>query len=84
MKTDLSKLQINTPDGSILEFNFAKELSSCIFQNTQSIEEHAFCMDLYKNPEIEITEENKQIILKYTNEYFKAFVKVAIAELLND
>jgi len=84
MKVDLSKLQIEMLDGSIKEYDFAKELAQVIFQNTQDIGEHAFSLELYKNPVVELTEDNKRIIKDYTNKYFKAFVKVAINELIGD
>jgi hypothetical protein len=79
---DLSRVEIQTLNGQIVEYNLAKELAEVIFQNTQSITEHAFCMELYKNPVIELTEENKTIIEKYIQQYFKAFVQVAVNTLL--
>ena len=82
MKVDLSKLQIEMLDGSIKEYDFAKELAQVIFQNTQDIGEHAFSMELYKNPIVELTEDNKRIIKDYTDKYFKAFVKVAVNKII--
>jgi len=82
MTVDLSKLQIKMLDGSVKEYNFAKELAQVIFQNTQDIGEHAFSMELYKNPIVELTEDNKRIIKDYTDKYFKAFVKVAVNKII--
>jgi len=82
MKVDLSKLQIEMLDGSIKEYDFAKELAQVIFQNTQDIGEHAFSLELYKNPVVELTEDNKRIIKDYTNKYFKAFVKVSVNKII--
>jgi hypothetical protein len=84
MTIDLSKLQITMLDGKEIEYNFAKELAQVIFQNTQDIGEHAFSLELYKNPIVELTEENKKIIKDYTDRYFKAFVQVAVNKLLSD
>ncbi len=84
MKTvDLSKLNIEMIDGSIMEYDLSKELAEVIFKTTQSLAEHSFCLDLYKNPVVELTDENKAIIKEYTEKYFKAFVQVAINELLD-
>ena len=83
MKVDLSKLQIEMLDGSIKEYDLSKELAEIIFKTTQSLAEHSFCSDLYKNPIVELTDENKAIIKEYTEKYFKAFVQVAINELLD-
>ena len=81
---DLSKLKLRQIDGTVFEHDFSKELAQAIFSNTQKIEEHAFSVDLYKNPVIELTEENKAIIKEYTEKYFKAFVQVAINSLIED
>lgn len=80
---DLSKLPIKQLDGTVVEHDFSKDLAQAIFSNTQRIEEHAFSVDLYKNPIIELTDENKAIIKEYTEKYFKAFVQVAINELID-
>lgn len=84
MTIDLSKIQITMLDGKEIEYNFAKELAQVIFQNTQDIGEHAFSLELYKNPIVELTEENKKIIKDYTDRYFKAFVKVSINKIINN
>jgi hypothetical protein len=83
-KIDLSKLQITMLDGSTVEHDFAKELAQAIFSNTQQINEHAFAMDLYKNPVVELTEENKRIISQCTQQHFKAFAQVAVNKLLEE
>lgn len=79
---DLSKLQIRQIDGEVVEHDFSKDLAQAIFSNTQKVEEHSFSVDLYKNPVVELTDENRAIIKEYTEKYFKAFVQVAINELL--
>jgi hypothetical protein len=67
-----------------MEYDLSKELAEVIFKTTQSLAEHSFCLDLYKNPIVELTDENKSIIEKYVGQYFKAFVQVAVNKLLND
>jgi hypothetical protein len=83
-KIDLSKLRIEMIDGSIMEYDLSKELAEVIFKTTQSLAEHSFCLDLYKNPIVELTDENRAIIEKYSKQYFKAFVQVAVNRLLNE
>ena len=84
MKTiDLSKVTIQGIDGKETTIDVAKELAQVIFANTQSIEEHSFSIDLYKNPIVDLTDENKAIIKEYTEKYFKAFVQVAVNELID-
>ena len=83
MKTiDLSKVTIQGIDGKEVTVDVAKELAQVIFANTQSIEEHSFSMELYRNPVVELTDEVKGIIEKYIDGYFKAYIKVAIKKML--
>ncbi len=83
-KVDLSKLQVELLDGSTIEYDLSKELAEVIFKTTQSLAEHSFCLDLYKNPIVELTDDNKAIIEKYVGQYFKAFVQIAVNKLLSD
>lgn len=83
-KIDLSKVKLQMIDGSIQEMDVSKELSQVIFQNTQSISEHSFAMELYNNPIVTTNEENAQIIKLYSKNYFKAFVQVAILKMLGE
>lgn len=83
-KIDLSKLSIKQLDGSVIEHDFSKELAQAIFSNTQSISEHSFSVDLFKNPIVELTDENKTLIKETTEKYFKAFVQVAVNELIGE
>lgn len=83
MKTiDLSKVTIQGIDGKEATIDVAKELAQVIFANTQSIEEHSFSMELYKNPVVELTDDVKGIIEKYIDGYFKAYVKIAVKKML--
>ena len=81
-KIDLSKVNMESIDGKEIIIDVAKELAQVIFANTQSIEEHSFSMELYRNPVVELTDENKEIIEKYIDGYFKAYIKIAIKKML--
>ena len=83
MKTiDLSKVTIHGIDGKEMIVDVAKDLAQVIFANTQSIEEHSFSMELYKDPVVELTDDVKGIIEKYIDGYFKAYIKIAIKKML--
>ena len=83
MKTiDLSKVTIHGIDGKEMIVDVAKDLAQVIFANTQSIEEHSFSMELYKNPVVELADDVKGIIEKYIDGYFKAYIKIAIKKML--
>lgn len=75
-KIDLSRLEITNIDGSKVEIDLSKELAQGIYSTTQKISELSFAMDLFKNPVVELTDENKEII--------KAFVQVAINKLIDE
>ena len=60
-KIDLSKLEITNIDGSKIEIDLSKELAQGIYSTTQKIAELSFAMDLFKNPVVELTDENKEI-----------------------
>lgn len=81
-KIDLSKVTINGIDGKEIIIDVAKELAQVIFANTQSIEEHSFSMELYRNPVVELTDDVRGIIEKYIDGYFKAYIKIAIKKML--
>jgi len=83
MKTiDLGKVTIHGIDGKEIIIDVAKELAQVIFANTQSIEEHSFSLDLYKNPVVELTDRNRGIIEAYIEKNFKAYIKIAIKKIL--
>ncbi len=82
MKIDLSKVKIEGIDGKEITLDVAKELAQVIFANTESIEEHAFSLELYKSPLVELTDRNREIIEKYIEKFFKAYVKIAIKKML--
>ena len=82
MKIDLSKVKIESIDGKEIVIDVAKELAQVIFANTQSIEEHSFSMELYRNPVVELTDDVKAIIEGYIEKYFKAYIKIAIKKMI--
>ena len=79
---DLSRVEIESIDGKEITLDVAKELAQVIFANTQSIEEHSFSMELYRDPVVELTDENKAIIEGYIEKYFKAYIKIAIKKMI--
>ena len=81
---NLSKVKLELLDGTVQEMDVSKELAQIIFKETQQIEEHDFSMNLYKDPIVILTDDNREIIKKYVSEYFKAFVKIAIFKMLEE
>lgn len=81
---DITKLKVDWIDGTTKELDFAKDLAQVIFNKTQDIKEHTFAIDLYKTGKFELNKGNKEIIMKYVDSYFLAYVKLAITELFKD
>ena len=79
---DFSRVEIESIDGKEITIDVAKELAQVIFANTQSIEEHSFSVELYRNPVVELTDENRAIIEGYIEKYFKAYIKIAIKKIM--
>ena len=81
-KVDLSKVEVTMLDGTKKEMNIALNLAQVIFNNTQSIEEHNFALELYKNNTVELSDKNRKIIETYLEKYFMAYIKIAMQKLL--
>lgn len=64
-------------DGSIVEIDLSKELANLIYSQTKECGEAMFAQELYKNGEVELTEENIAIVKKYYDN-FLYFAKAAI------
>lgn len=79
---NLQTLKVEWIDGSEKEIEFGKNLAELIFKQTAKINEHIFATELYKNPIVLLNEENREIIRKYTEEGFLAYVQVAVNKLL--
>ena len=79
---NLHTLTVDWIDGSEKEIEFSRSLAEFIFKQTAKISEHIFATELYKNPIVMLNEENKEIIRKYTEEGFLAYVQVAVYKLL--
>lgn len=82
-KIDLSRLEITNIDGSKVEIDLSKELAQGIYSTTQKISELSFAMDLFKNPVVELTDENKEAIKSHVEKGFKAFVQVAVNKFID-
>jgi hypothetical protein len=76
-KVDFRQLQAEAIDGSIITIDVSKDLANMIYNSTKECGEAIFAQELYKNGEVELTEENIAIVKKYYND-FLYFAKAAI------
>lgn len=80
---DLSKVTAVLVDGTTQEFDVHKSLATTLYA-TPNPGQGRFAMELYANPIVELTEENKEYIqtgLEQGGFFFN--IKEAILELLN-
>lgn len=77
MKVDFRKIKAEQVDGSTVVIDVAKELANIIYNSTKECGEAIFAQELYKNGEVELTEENIAIVKKYYDN-FLYFAKAAI------
>jgi hypothetical protein len=69
-KVDFRKIKAEQVDGSIVEIDLSKELANLIYSQTKECGEAMFAQELYKNGEVELTEQNAATVRKYYKEFF--------------
>lgn len=82
-KINFRALPCEMVDGSIDEIDLSKELANLIYSQTKECGEAMFAQELYKNGEVELTEENEKTIRKYADN-FVYFVTSAIKKILDN
>lgn len=83
MKVDFRKIKTYTFDGKESEWDISKELANTIYAKTSDIGEFELARDIYKNGEVELTNEQADAIKRYVSEGFKAFVQEGVNKMLN-
>ena len=70
-------------EGNLEPRDISKELGNYIYRETSDLGELDLAQRIYKNGEIEATDEEIEIIRKYINSGYKAFVKKAFEEMVS-
>jgi hypothetical protein len=83
MKIDFSKIQIKDIEGKMNPRDMSKELGNIIFQNTNDIGELDLARDIYHKKEVDMDKAKAEIVKRYVEQYFLAFVKEAILPVLD-
>jgi hypothetical protein len=94
MKIDFSKIQIkdiegntmlvSSPEGKAVPFDLSKELGRVMFKEALDIPDWDLGMDIYHKKEVDIDKEKAEIVKKYINKYFFAYVKVIVLPLMDN
>lgn len=71
-------------EGNLEPRDISKELGNFIYRETSDLGELNLAQRIYKEGEIEASEEEIEIVRKYINGGYKAFVKKAFEEMVSD
>lgn len=71
-------------EGNLEPRDISKELGNFIYRETSDLGELDLAQRIYKGGEIEASEEEIEIVRKYINGGYKAFVKKAFEEMISD
>lgn len=71
-------------EGNLEPRDISKELGNFIYRETSDLGELDLAQRIYKGGEIEASEEEIEIVRKYINGGYKAFVKKAFEEMVSD
>lgn len=71
-------------EGNLEPRDISKELGNFIYRETSDLGELDLAQRIYKGGEIEASEEEIEIVRKYINSGYKAFVKKAFEEMVSD
>lgn len=85
MRIDFRKIEAAASiEGEPEIFDVSKNLGNEIYRNTPDLGELNFAQELYKDGEVEITEERAAIVRKYISDNFYAFIQVAVNKKLDE
>lgn len=70
-------------EGNLEPRDISKELGNFIYRETSDLGELDLAQRIYKEGEIEASEEEIEIVRKYINGGYKAFVKKAFEEMIS-
>lgn len=71
-------------EGNLEPRDISKELGNYIYRETSDLGELDLAQRIYKDGEVEVNDDEIEIIKKYIDNAYKAFVKKAFEEMLND
>lgn len=78
-KVDFRKIVVKDIEGNETAMDIAKVMGNTIYNITPDLGELEFAQDIYKQGEVEVTEERAAMVRKYMDAgQFFAYVKVAV------
>lgn len=84
MKTiDLSKVGVKNIEGITEIIDISKGLANAIYKTAGDIEEHNFSLKLYENPEVGLTDRNREIIMSRVKQFYAVYIQQGVENLIN-
>lgn len=71
-------------EGNLEPRDISKELGNFIYRETSDLGELDLAQRIYKDGEVKVNENEVEIIRRYINNGYKAFVKKAFEEMVSD
>lgn len=84
MKIDFRKIELKDVEGNFFKMDIAKELGNSIYSDTGDIGELELAREIYLKGEIEVDPAKAEIIKRYIDGGYRAFVKEALIPVLDD
>lgn len=84
MKINFKQLTMTDLEGNKLPLDCAKQIANFIYSETPNLEDLILAQDIYKNGEIELTDEQIDKIKNILKKGFKAFVQKAFEDTVNE
>ena len=82
MKIDFREIQVKDIEGNNSTVDIAKMLGNVIYQKTADLGELELAREIYKNGEVELTQEQVECVKSYVKTGFVAFVQEAVIAML--
>lgn len=84
MKINFEQLMMTDLEGNKLPLDCSKQVANFIYSETQNLEDLILAQDIYKNGEVELTDEQIERIKDILKKGFKAFVQKAFDDAVNE
>lgn len=83
MQVDFKNLPVRDIEGNLVPRDISKELGNYIYSETSDLGELDLAQRIYKEGCVELTPEELNIVETYINKGYKAFIKKAFQEVIN-
>ena len=83
MEINFKNIKTQNIEGKENVVDISKDLGNTIYNETQDIGELELARKIYLQEKIDLTNEEVEIVKKFLEKYYKAFIKEAIYKIIN-